>query len=379
MGGATTVVQSGPGTRNKMRYVWAEIPILLTIIMVWSPLYANNMTSDNIEEHNSTLGVNGSTETSYHHRLIKRCWDLVIPGRPTLAKVIVTGSCLIGIALTAGLSLFFYIYCRHKDRLEEIEEDLFMGKRCFKPQLEDLELGLSEVHVAKPVSFMKKVISHKIRRRKEHEEDEQSGEDEMEDDSQNESENKEKLNTPSPRGLTSTMLRKKREQIRDEEEEPAEESQLHDGDPRKTTIKDKAKGAEGKERKTKELKTEKGESSEESDPKKKKKPWQKLTFKKKGKSEAPDHKKKEATKKPKDVKKTAGRFLKGLRKKPEGKAKKEKKEKGAKKPEKVKAKKVKVKKPEVTKKVKKVKIKIPKPTKTKKPKKEKSPKKPKKK
>ncbi|XP_073423445.1 uncharacterized protein [Dendrobates tinctorius] len=124
-----------------------------------------------------------------HERLFSRSWILlllpqlhgfslaVIPGHPTLARVVVAGTFFILAAVIAGLFLFFYIYCRHKDEYADLEEGLLSRRRCFKPQLEDVEAGLPTYKTTPAVPFRRAPLRTFWRTEKEDEDSDNSDDD----------------------------------------------------------------------------------------------------------------------------------------------------------------------------------------------------------
>ncbi|XP_073397485.1 uncharacterized protein [Dendrobates tinctorius] len=176
----------------------------------------------------------GKTTDSPRARLLPS----VIPGHPTLARVVVAGTFFILAAVIAGLFLFFYIYCRHKDEYADLEEGLLSRRRCFKPQLEDVEAGLP-TYKTTPVAFRRAPLRTFWRTEKE------------DDDSYTRSKK-------TFQGLANILGRKTRTKMRDDDR------QVDDGDLRKL----------GKDRNMTEvkekLKTEQKRSSDMSDPLKKK-------------------------------------------------------------------------------------------------------------
>ncbi|XP_077140521.1 uncharacterized protein LOC143805280 isoform X2 [Ranitomeya variabilis] len=235
----------------KMSLICAEIAVVLVIFTVWMPITANNITTDTKRENQSAIQVNGSTATSHYHKLIKRCWNKVIPGRPTLARVVVAGTFFILAAVIAGLCLFFYIYFRHKDEYADFEEGLLSRRRCFKPHLEDVEAGLSR-YMTTLVPFMRRVQPRIFWRTKKEDED---GDDREDDDGYTQSEK-------SFQSLSNMLGRKMKSKMRDDDEN---DRQVGDRDLRKP-----GKDQNMKKVKEKPKTTEQERSSDMSVPLKKK-------------------------------------------------------------------------------------------------------------
>ncbi|XP_056398461.1 uncharacterized protein LOC130293610 isoform X2 [Hyla sarda] len=61
-------------------------------------------------------------------------WNSVIPGRPTLAKIVVLGTIFITIALVLGIALFIYVYRKVHPEYNALMNDLLQGKRIFKSE-----------------------------------------------------------------------------------------------------------------------------------------------------------------------------------------------------------------------------------------------------
>ncbi|XP_075690877.1 uncharacterized protein LOC142659051 [Rhinoderma darwinii] len=90
--------------------------------------------SEDLPLMRSLPGKKESRLAGWFRNTSDKFWNSVIPGRPTLAKVVVAGASFFAIALGLGLYLFIYVYRKVHPEYVKLETELLQGKRVFRPE-----------------------------------------------------------------------------------------------------------------------------------------------------------------------------------------------------------------------------------------------------